>query len=325
MKKVVVIGGGTGVFTVLTGLREYPDLKLSAIVSMADDGGSTGLLREEFGTLPPGDIRRALIALSGSNKEILSQLFNYRFEKNSSLHGHTVGNILLTALEKITGSFPEAIAEAVKILNVKGKVIPVTLSQAKLVAELEDGTKIYGESNIDIPKHDGKKKIKRAFLSSKAVANPDAIKEIKQADAVILGPGDLYTSIIPNLLIEGIPEALKETKALRLAQGKQSKIIYNVNIMTKFGETNGFKASDFIKIIEEYLGEGVIDYIVVNTEKPKGSIVKRYEKENVEFVVDDIKDTEKPKVVRGDFLRHGMFLRHDPEKLAKALASIIDA
>lgn len=315
MKKVVVIGGGTGVFTVLTGLREYPDLKLSAIVSMADDGGSTGLLREEFGTLPPGDIRRALIALSGSNKEVLSELFNYRFDKSSSLKGHTVGNILLTALEKITGSFPDAIAEAVKILNVKGKVIPVTLSQTKLVALLEDGDKIFGETNIDIPKHDGKKKIEKLFLSSKAVANPNAVKEIMSADAVILGPGDIYTSIIPNLLIDGISDAVKKTKA---------KVIYNINIMTKFGETNDFRASDFIKTIEEYLGKDIIDYVSINTQKPKGSIVKRYEKENVEFVIDDLENPKRPKIVRGDFLRHGMFLRHDPEKLSEKLYSIIN-
>lgn len=315
MKKVVVIGGGTGVFTVLTGLREYPDLKLSAIVSMADDGGSTGVLREEFGTLPTGDIRRALVALSGSNREILSQLFNYRFDKNSSLKGHTVGNILLTALEKITGSFPDAIAEAVKILNVKGRVIPVTLEQARLVAELSDGTKILGETNIDIPKHDGKKRISKLSLSMKADANPTAIKEIKNADAIVLGPGDLYTSIIPNLLITGVADAIKNS---------HGKVIYNINIMTKFGETNGFNGSDFIKIIEEYLGQNIIDYVSINTKKPKGSIVKRYEKENVEFVIDDLQNPKKPKIARGDFLRHGMFLRHDPEKLAKKLYSIIN-
>lgn len=315
MKKVVVIGGGTGVFTVLTGLREYPDLKLSAIVSMADDGGSTGLLREEFGALPPGDIRRALVALSGSNKELLSELFNYRFDKNSSLKGHTVGNIFLTALEKITGSFPAAISEATKILNVKGKVIPVTLSQAKLMATLEDGRTIHGESNIDIPKHDGRKRIVKVSLKPNVKANPEAIKEIKQSDAVILGPGDLYTSIIPNLLIEGIPEAIQDTKA---------KIIYVVNIMTKFGETNGFNASDFIREMESYLGKNILGHVVINTVKPRGEVVKRYEKENVEFVDDDLeKEVNKTKVARGNFLRHGMFLRHDPTKLARKLYEII--
>lgn len=311
MKKIVVIGGGTGVFTVLTGLREYP-YKLSAVVSMADDGGSTGVLREEFGTLPAGDIRRALIALSGSNKKMLSDLFNFRFSENSSLHGHSMGNLLLTALEKITGNFENALDEAVKILNVKGKVIPVTLSKTRLFAELENGSIIEGETNIDIPKHDGKVLIKRIFLKPKVHANPKALEAIKKADAVILGPGDLYTSIMPNLMVEGIADAIKKTKG---------KVIFNVNIMTKFGETNDFKASDFISKIEKYLGEKTINFVMVNTEKPTGAIVKRYEKEHVEFVENDLKNDKR--VISGNFLREGVFLRHDSEKLAKVLAKII--
>jgi uncharacterized cofD-like protein len=311
MKRVVVIGGGTGVFTVLTGLRSYP-YKLSAVVSMADDGGSTGVLREEFGTLPAGDIRRALIALSASNKKILSELFNFRFSENSSLHGHSMGNLLLTALEKITGNFENALDEAVKILNVKGKVIPVTLSKTRLFAELENGSIIEGETNIDIPKHDGKVLIKRIFLKPKVHANPKALEAIKKADAVILGPGDLYTSIMPNLMVEGIADAIKKTKG---------KVIFSVNIMTKFGETNDFKASDFISKIEEYLGEKTIDFVMVNTEKPTGEIVKRYEKEHVEFVENDLKNDER--LISGNFLREGVFLRHDSEKLAKKLFDII--
>jgi len=156
-----VIGGGTGVFTVLSGLKEY-EYELSAIVTMADDGGSTGILREEFGVLPPGDIRRALVALSSSDNKIVSDLFNYRFDSNSSLHGHSLGNLLLTALEKITGNINLALKEAVTILNVKGEVVPVTLEKTKLNAELEDGKVIEGESNIDIPKHDPRLKIKKA-------------------------------------------------------------------------------------------------------------------------------------------------------------------
>ncbi len=311
MKKIVVIGGGTGVFTVLTGLKEY-DYELSAIVSMADDGGSTGVLREEFGTLPAGDIRRALIALSDSNEKVLSDLFNYRFGEATSLKGHSLGNLLLTALEKITGNFASAVDEAVRILNVKGNVIPVTLSNTKLYAELENGTVVEGESNIDIPKHDGNIKIKNVFLKPQVAANPKAVKAIEEADAVILGPGDVYTSVLPNIIIPGIAEAIKKTKA---------KVIYNVNIMTKFGETNDFKASDFIKKMEEYLGEGVIDYVTVNTQKPKGEIVERYKREHVEFVEDDLGKDKR--VVEGDFLRRGMFLRHDPEKLAQGLSKII--
>lgn len=311
-KRVVVIGGGTGVFTVLTGLREYP-YKLSAIVSMADDGGSTGLLREEFGTLPAGDIRRALIALSGSNKKILSELFNYRFGEATSLKGHSLGNLLLTALEKITGDFASGLDEAAKILNLKGKVIPVTLNRTSLFATLSNGKIIEGETNIDIPKHDGKLTIKNIFLKPKVSANPRAIDAIKKADAIILGPGDVYTSVLPNLIVDGVCDAIKKSKA---------KVIYNVNIMTKFGETNDFKASDFVIKMEDVLGKNVIDFVTVNDKKPTGAIVARYEKEKVEFVENDLKGDKR--LVSGNFLRRGMFLRHDAEKLAKELAKIID-
>ena len=309
---MVFIGGGTGGFTVLTGLRDYP-YDLSAIVSMADDGGSTGVLREEFGTLPAGDIRRALIALSDSNKKVLSELFNFRFGEETSLKGHSMGNLLLTALEKITGDFGSAVKEAGEVLNIKGEVIPVTLTPTKLFAKLSDGSTVEGETNIDIPKHDGNIKIKNIFLQPEVNANPDAIAAIEKADTIILGPGDVYTSILPNLAVRGITMAIKSSKAM---------LIYNVNIMTKFGETNGFKASDFVDTMEEYLGNGVIDRITVNTEKPTGEIVKRYEDENVEFVQNDL--DHDPRLFAGDFLRDGMFLRHDAEKLAKALSEIID-
>lgn len=311
-KKVVFIGGGTGGFTVLTGLRDYP-YHLSAIVSMADDGGSTGVLREEFGTLPAGDIRRALIALSDSNKKVLSELFNFRFGEESSLKGHSMGNLLLTALEKITGDFASAVKEAGEVLNINGEVIPVTLTRTRLCATLSDGTQIEGETNIDIPKHDGTIKIKEIFLKPEVDANPDAVKTIQEADVIVLGPGDVYTSILPNLIVKGIAEAIKKSPA---------KLVYNVNIMTKFGETNDFQASDFVNIMEEYLGKGRIDVITVNVEKPTGEIVKRYEEEKVEFVKNDLEEDRR--VVAGNFLRDGMFLRHDSKKLAKALASIID-
>ncbi len=311
MKKVVFICGGTGGFTILTGIRDYP-YKLSAIVNMADDGGSTGVLREEFGTLPAGDIRRALIALSDTNKKVLSELFNFRFDEESSLRGHSMGNLLLTALEKITGDFGSAVKEAGKILNIEGEVIPVTLTKTKLMAHLSDGKLVEGETNIDIPKHDGNIKIKDIYLSPSAPANEKALSAISKADIIVLGPGDVYTSILPNLAVEGIAGAVKNSKA---------KVIYNVNIMTKFGETNGFKASDFVIRMEEFIGKGRIDVITINTEKPTGEIVDRYEEENVEFVVDDLNVNN---VVRADMLRDGQFLRHDSEKLAKILAKIID-
>lgn len=311
MKKVVVIGGGTGVFTVLTGLKEY-DYHLSAVVSMADDGGSSGQLREEFGTLPAGDIRRALIALSDSNEKILSDLFNFRFGDTTSLHGHSLGNLLLTALEKITGNFSNAIDEAVKILKIKGSVIPVTFQNTRLFAELENGAVIEGETNIDIPKHDGNVKIKDIFLKPLAKANPKAVGAIMNADVVILGPGDLYTSVLPNIIIPEIAQSLKKTRA---------RVLYVVNIMTKFGETNDFKTSNFVQKIEEYIGENVISYIIINTKKPTGAIVQRYKKEHVGFVENDMKNDKR--VIGENFLRRGLFLRHDADKLAKGLSKII--
>lgn len=314
-KNVVVIGGGTGIFSVLTGLKKY-QYNLSAIVTMADDGGSTGILREEFGTLPPGDIRRALVALSKTDNKIVSDLFNYRFKSKGSLSGHSLGNLLLTALEKITGSFDKAVQEAVKILNVEGEVIPVTLHSTSLVAELSDGETITGETNIDIPKHDGSIPITRVSLSPEVSANPEAVAAIKKADVVILGPGDLYTSILPNLIVEGIPEALRDT---------QARVMYIVNIMTKFGETNSFKASDFVKKVQEHLGGKVIDYAVINTEMPTGAILERYEKDNEEPVRYDAENFQNGmKVVTGEFLRKGKYLRHNPQKLAKALVGIIE-
>jgi uncharacterized cofD-like protein len=321
MKKVVVIGGGTGSFTVLSGLKNLYDL--SAIVTMADDGGSTGVLREEFGILPPGDVRRALVALSSSDNKILSELFNFRFDTNSSLNGHSLGNLLLTALAKITGDWREALREAVTILNVKGEVIPVTLDKTKLHAELENSAIIEGESNIDIPKHDPRLKIKRVYLAPQAKANEDAVRAILAADFVIIGPGDLYTSLLPNLLVKGILEALRKTNA---------KIIYITNIMTKYGETNNFAASDFVKVIEEYLGKGILDYVVVNVEKMAGKILQRYKEENVDYVNFDKEKFNSDligvnnhfKTITGRFLRtRGEFLRHDQEKLAKTLSKII--
>ncbi len=315
MKRVVVIGGGTGVYTVLSGLKKYP-LHLSAIVSMADDGGSTGALREEFGILPPGDIRRALVALSDSNNKILSDVFNFRFDEKSSLHGHSLGNLLITALERITGSFDRAIEEAVKILNINGDVIPVTLSKTRLLAILEDGKRIEGETNIDIPKHNPDLRIVELTLDPKVAANPKAIDAITNADVVLLGPGDVYTSILPNLLADGLVDAIQNAKG---------KVVYVVNIMTKYGETNNFKASDFLREIENYVGKGSVDICLVNIEKPQDEeIVERYKKEHVEFVENDFegKKHDSTKIVTGSFLRQGMFLRHDPEKLAKALYEI---
>ncbi len=316
MKKVVVIGGGTGVFTVLTGLKNYP-FHLSAIITTADDGGSSGVLREEFGILPPGDIRRALVALS-SDSPILANLFNYRFENGKGLKGHSFGNLFLTALERITGDFNQAIKEAAKILGIKGKVIPVTLDYTRLFARLENDLLVVGESNIDVPKHDGSLFIKEVFLNPEAKACKDAIKAIKEADVIIIGPGDLYTSIIPNFLVKGIKKAMKKS---------QAKKIYVCNIMTKYGETNKFTAEDFFATLEKYLGKGIIDYFLVNIEKPKDYYLGKYKKEKAELVKYNRKLLsfwKKPKVIFTRLLRQGSLLRHHPKKLAKAICQLAD-
>ena len=310
--KVVTIGGGTGTFVVLSGLKNYP-VKISAIVSMADDGGSTGILREEFGMLPPGDIRRALVALS-QQTPLLAKLFSYRFFRGS-FKGHSFGNLLLTVLTKLKGGFEKAVEEAGKILHIKGEVIPVTLDNAKLYAQLEDGEVIKGETNIDIPKHNGKLRIEKVWLKPLCRANPKAISAIKIADLIILGPGDLYTSTIPNLLVKGMPEAIRKSRAKR---------IFVCNLMTKFGETTGFMAEDFVSALESYLGKNVLNYVLLNNRKPSSLRLKKYAKEKAELVRYKKEDFQGKnyKVIEGDFLREKGFIRHSSQKLAKILTKL---
>ncbi len=315
-KKIVVIGGGTGVYMVLNALRNDFD-DLTAIVTMADDGGSTGILREEFGMLPPGDIRRALIALSSSDNKMLADLFSYRFEEGTGLTGHNFGNLLITALHRITGDFEKAIHEAGKIVRIRGKVVPVTLQSTRLIAELEDGQIVKGETNLDIPKHDGHLRITRAWLAPAAKLNPNARQAIMDADLVIIGPGDLYTSIIPNLLVSGMREALKKTDA---------KVAYFVNVMTKFGETHGFAASDFVRIMTHHLGEGVLDFAVLNNKKPSPRRLSGYIKERAEFVEPDVENIKigtagLPFAV--DLIRSKGYVRHDPGKVLSLVKMII--
>lgn len=313
-KKIVVIGGGTGVFTVLTGLKKYFN-NLTAVVTMADDGGSTGILREEFGILPPGDVRRAIVALSNSDNKTLSDLFNYRFKEGSGLSGHSLGNLIITALERITGSFDKAIDEVGKILQVKGRILPVTLKTTYLMAELEDGRLVKGETNIDIPRHDGALKIRKVWLKPAASLNPEAKKVILEADAIIIGPGDLYTSLVPNLLVNGMKQALRQTRG---------RVIYFVNVMTKFGETSGFKASNFLRVLETYVGKGAIDYVAINKTKPTAMRLRPYINEKAEFVEADLENFLKhPLPVVTSLMRRNGLIRHDSDKVAKLVRMLI--
>ncbi len=313
-KRIVTIGGGTGTYVVLSALKHF-DFNLSAIVSMCDDGGSTGRLRDEYGVLPPGDIRRSLVALSAASRP-LRRLFDFRFE-NGAFDGHNFGNLFLTALEKNEGSFYRAVQTAAELLNVKGQVIPVTLSNVRLHAELENGEMISGETNIDIPKHNPKLRIKRVFLRPEARPNRDALKAIEEANLIVIGPGDLYTSIIPNLLVAGIVRAIRNSRARK---------VYICNLMTKQGETGGFSATDFLKTIGYYMGAEVIDYALVNIKKPGGVRLKRYAEENAELVAlpkDYKEQLNKTEVVKADLLTRSGLIRHDPKKLANKILNLL--
>lgn len=240
---ITTIGGGTGSTNVLLGLKHLEHANLAAIVTSSDSGGSTGELRDEFGILPPGDARRAIAALA-KDTERVRRMFEHRFEK-SRMKGHTIGNLLLTGLAEMTGNFEEAVDVLSVMFDVRGKVIPVTLDDTQLCVELVDGQKIVGETNIDVPKHDGSIRIKRAYLTGGGALNPRAKEAIIHSDIIVIGPGDLYTSIVPNLLATGMKEALGKSKA---------KVIYVCNIMTKHGETNGFEVQDFVDVVEQYIG-----------------------------------------------------------------------
>lgn len=315
MTNVVTIGGGTGSFITLRGIKNYP-FDITAIVNTFDSGGSSGALRDEYGILPPGDIRRCLVALSSDETEtILRKLFNYRFDKAGSLNGHSFGNLLLTALTQIEGDYPRAIEQAASILNCKGRVYPVSLEDAHLCAELEDGSIIRGEANIDIPKHDPFLQIKKVFLDKKAKVYKKAEEAILNADIIIIGPGDVYTSLIPNLLVEGVSEALKKSKA---------KKVYVSNLMTKLGETHGFKISQFAEEILKYAGIGKFDAVICNSKKIGEEHIKKYAEENkypVEIDGDIYRHAHK--VIRVDIFNEGDVLRHDSGKIAEIISTLI--
>lgn len=315
VKKVVVIGGGTGTFTVLTGLKEY-DLDLTAVVSMADSGGSTGRLRDEFGVLPPGDVRRALVALSSSPEQlILRQLFDYRFSKGSGLNGHSFGNLFLTALSKVVGSDVAAITEAGRILNIKGMVLPVTLKDTTLVARLIDGTFIRGETNIDRRKIKPELNIQDVFLDPPARVYKEVVTEILLADLIVLGPGDLYTSVIANLLVGGLPSVIRKSKA---------RVVYICNIMSKFSETNGYTASDYLGEVNKYLGVSRVDEIIINQSKYPQRLLKKYSLEKAYPVMIDMENLKKMgvKITCGDYVRKETLVRHDFHRLARAILSV---
>ena len=317
--KVLTIGGGSGQYVLLSGLRDLAHVEITSVVSMADNGGSTGRLRDELGTLPPGDALKCVIALSPF-RDVAQKIMLKKLNGDRRLQGHNAGNIILSMLSRYTGSFPEAINALAKILEAKGTVLPGTINKNTLVAELTDGTRIYGETAIDIPKNTRREQINDLFLvphyNSSITVYPPVIKAIDNSDYILISPGDLFTSIIATLIIPGIKEAIQKTNA---------KIIYVLNIMTKFGETDNFKAHDFVRKIESYLGRP-IDVIICNVKKPNGRLLKKYHKEKAEFVEIDRSDKwlGNRMIYAEDLIdTSDGTIRHDSKKLASLITSIL--
>ncbi|MBU1014926.1 YvcK family protein [Patescibacteria group bacterium] len=324
-KRVVVVGGGTGTYTVLSGLKAHP-VELSAVVSMADDGGSNRVLRDELGLLPTSDIRQCFVALAGEDTEsqqLMRDLFLHRFSSGNGLNGMTFGNLFLAALTEVLGSQTMAIERAGEILKIRGRVLPATFTDARLAAEYENGKRVVGEHLIDEPKHDPKLRISRLWLEPEAEANPDAREAILEADLVVLGPGDLYTSILASILPSGIGKALQETKAQK---------VYVLNLVTRPGQTHGFGGRKHLQELESYAGVP-LDAVLANTALLPLEILQKYEREGSFPVADDFGEdarvrraallsAEEVKPVAGDVLKRSL-IRHNKERLAEEIMKLI--
>lgn len=320
LKKVAVIGGGTGTFTVLRGLKKYP-VDLTAIVAMSDSGGSTGILRDELGVLPPGDVMRCLVALSSSTR-LMRTLMDYRFD-GGKLKGHKFGNLLLSALEKITGSFESAVATASEILRINGTVIPVTLDLVHLMAKVGTRT-IRSEEAIQRTTLNGS--LKRLWLKPSGRANPKALAAIRAADMIIIGPGNFYASLVTNLLVRKIPEAIRKSRA---------KKVFVCNLMTKREHTKNYSVADYTAMIEKYLG-GPVDIIIYNNKKPSEALLKKYAREGDTLTAWETLPNDR-EVIGADLLakrptlitkigtasKESSLVRHDPSRLAGLIARIL--
>lgn len=318
-RKVLTIGGGSGQYALLSGLRDIKDIEITAVASMADNGGSTGRLRDELGVLPPGDVLKCLIALSPL-RDVAQKIMLKTLNGDKRLKGHKAGNMLISMLAQYTGSFSAAIKTLSELLEVSGRVLPGTTDKATLVAELVDGTRIYGESSIDIPKGSQREQIKDLFLvphhNGSISAYPPVTEAIINSDYILIGPGDLYTSILASLIVPGIKEAVQNTPA---------KIIYVLNIMTKFGETHNYDGSDFVREVERYL-ERPLDGIICNNRKPNDKVLSKYLAEKAEFVeIDKIRNRKANCMIyEADLLDSSEnTVRHDPKKLASLIQAIL--
>lgn len=311
--KIVVIGGGSGISVVLRGLKYLP-VDLTAIVTVADDGGSSGFLRKEFDMPAPGDLRNVMVALSNV-EPLTEEVFQYRFKKDSFIGGHPLGNLLIIAMKELTGDLRTAVDRLRKLFNIKGKILPATTEKLTLMAEKENGRIVEGESNIPVIGE----KIKRVYYKENVDAPEENLKVLEEADLIIFGIGSLYTSIIPNLLLKGVKESLKKSKA---------KKIYICNAMQQPGETEGYTVSDHIKAINDNVGEGVIDSVIVDPRDIPADILERYKNMNsdkVELDREKIKEYN-VNIIEKNILEidpQGM-VRHHPYKLSAIIYSLID-
>lgn len=309
--RIVVVGGGTGLSTLLHGLKEYTS-NITAIVTVADDGGSSGRLRQDMGVLPPGDIRNCLVALADA-EPLMGKLFQFRFGEGTELKGHSFGNLFITAMSKVTGDFDAAIKESSKVLAIRGSVVPSTLEKVTLTAEHADGSKTVGESKIP----DAKSPIRKVYLNPvNCKATNEAVDAIRKADTIVLGPGSLYTSIMPNLLVERIRQEIASSRAVK---------IYICNVMTQQGETDGYKASDHLRAIVEHTVPGIVNYCIINTAKVPQDLQAKYEAEGSYPVVPDTENLKKMKckTVEAHLISAKDLIRHDPGKLAKMIVDLV--
>ena len=309
--KIVAIGGGTGLSTLLRGLKRATS-NITAVVTVTDDGGSSGRLQKELGILPPGDIRNCLVALS-DDEALVTDLFRYRFQDGEGLSGHSFGNLFLAAMTAVTGNFDLAVQESSRVLNIKGRVLPSTLSTVSLCATLSDGTIVRGETNIS-----GAHLPIASLTLEPAGAGPldEVLRAIASADAIVLGPGSLYTSILPNFLVEGVARAVAASPATK---------IYVCNVMTQPGETDAFTASGHVKTLLEHAGSNVCDIVIVNEEPPQ-RLLEAYAEEGQTPVVPD-RDTLAAlgvRIVGANVISETQTVRHDPERLADVILKLID-
>lgn len=326
---IVVIGGGTGSFAVLSGLKKHAR-NITALVNMVDDGGSTGILRDELGALPPGDVRQCLVALSNSPK--VRELFSYRFE-DGSLKGHPFGNLFLSALEQMTGSFGDAVETAGEVLNISGKVVPITLDDVRLVLQTTAGNEVRGQRHIEDSRLNVRKARPIIRLDPAASINPDARTAILQAELVVIAPGDIYTSLGPSLIVDGVAEALDACGA---------KIVYVSNLVTKKGQTDGFTTNDFVHELERMAGIRFIDYVIYNDHLPTKEVLQKYAKKGEFAVTIDTEalQHEGRQVIGADVLSDAAwsqaqasdplanirsFIRHDHDKIAQQIMGVLRA